>query len=296
MMSVIIVYQHYQKVKRDKELQYIIEKLQEIIQNDSIERIKLFTENKEVRAVVQNINQLLDHNHYNKMQYNKTKQSMKMMLSNISHDLKTPLTVILGYTEMLQITGKEKNMVDKVYVKTRELLMLIDKFFDLAKLESGDTYIDMSRINIGDICRLVISDFYDVLSAENIEVQIDIPEKSIYVMGNEEAIRRILNNLISNAVKYGMDGKFLGITVKEEDYLVRIEVTDRGKGISEKYREAVFERIFTLEDSRSKAYQGSGIGLTITKQLVETLGGEIYLQSIPGECTVFSFVLHKVAY
>ncbi|MHC1749647.1 MAG: sensor histidine kinase [Cellulosilyticaceae bacterium] len=296
LLGMIIALQHYQKRQIEKGIKYITQKLEEIIANDSLERVKLFTPREEVKGLVAIINAVLDYNHKNKMKYNKTRQSMKKMLSNISHDLKTPLTVILGYTEMLQATGKEKDMVDKIYLKATEVLELINQFFDLAKLESGDKQFPITKVNIGELCKVTLLDFYSTLSNEGIEVVIDIPEKNIYALGNAEAIRRILNNLISNAAKYGKDGGFLGLTLREEETFIRIDVIDKGKGIEEQYKEEVFERIFTLEDSRSKAYQGSGLGLTITKHLVETLGGEIYLKSIPNERTVFSFILHRADY
>ncbi len=172
-------------------------------------------------------------------------------------------------------------MVNKVYDKTIEVLDLINKFFDLAKLESGDKHIPLSKININEICRKKILDFYDTVSNKGFQVDINIPDKNIYVLGNEEAINRILDNLISNAVKYGEDGKFLGMHLREDEAYVYIEVIDKGKGIDEMYKEEVFERMYTLEDSRNKSYQGSGLGLTITKKLIETLGGEIHLNSSP---------------
>lgn len=221
---------------------------------------------------------------------------MKKMLSNISHDLKTPLTVILGYIEMLQLRSEEKIMADKIYEKAMEVLDLINNFFDLARLESGDKKIEIDNINICEICRTTILNFYDTLQNEGIEVFIDIPQNDIFVLGNEEAIVRILNNLISNAIRYGSFGKYLGLVINNKEESVDIEIIDRGKGIEAKYKEEVFERIFTLEDSRSKSYQGSGLGLTITKSLVEALGGSIKLESIPNVETKFSFTLNKLNY
>ncbi|MEG0712006.1 MAG: histidine kinase dimerization/phospho-acceptor domain-containing protein [Niameybacter sp.] len=134
-LGIVLWVQHHQKVEMTKNIKYIAQKLEEIMANDSLERIKVLTESTEIKGLVSVINEGLDYNHKNKMKYNRTKQSMKKMLSNISHDLKTPLTVILGYTEMLQATTKEKDRVDKIYFKATEVLELINKFFDLAKLE-----------------------------------------------------------------------------------------------------------------------------------------------------------------
>lgn len=292
----IILIQQNEKSKRSKDIKYITEKLEKVIEYDSIEQIKVFTEDKEIKNLLIATNRLLDNNHKNMVEYNKTKISMKKMLSNISHDLKTPLTVILGYAEMLKLKNEENIIANKIYIKANEVLDLINKFFDLAKLESGDKNIEISKVNINEICRRSILDFHDIFDKENISADINIPEKDIYLPGNEEAIGRILNNLISNAIKYGTLGKYFGLNLKEEENLVKIEIIDKGKGIDDKYKEEVFERIYTLEDSRSKLYQGSGLGLTITKNLVEALGGQINLHSVLNEKTVFSFTLNKFNY
>lgn len=295
-LTLIIFIQRSKNVKISKDIKYMEVKLQEIMENNSEERIKVFTSNEEVKKLIGTINKLLDYNGKNITKYNKTKLSMKKMLSNISHDLKTPLTVILGYVEMLKLRSEEKVMADKIYDKATEVLDLINKFFDLARLESGDKRIEISKVNICEICRTTILNFYDKLHNEGMEVLIDIPEKDIFVLGNEDAIVRILNNLITNSIRYGNDGKYFGLVINDDEAVATINIIDKGKGIEESYKEEVFERIFTLEDSRSKAYQGSGLGLTITKSLVEVLGGTITLNSISYVKTVFSFTLNKFNY
>ena len=296
MLIIIICIEKRNKSKDSKDIKYITEKMQRIMNNNSTERIKVFTTDEEIKRLVEMTNELLDYNSENLIKYSKAKSSLKKMLSNISHDLKTPLTVILGYIEMLQLKSKEKIMADKIYDKATEVLDLINKFFDLARLESGDKKIEISNVNICEICRTTILNFYDALQNEDIEVSIDIPDKEIFVLGNEEAIVRILNNLISNAIRYGSLGRYLGLAINDKETFVDIKIIDKGKGIEDKYKEEVFERIFTLEDSRSKLYQGSGLGLTITKSLVEALGGTISLESIPEVETIFSFTLNKLNY
>ena len=299
-LCIIIYIQYNTRIKRNQNIGYISQKLEEIIENKSTERLMLFTTDKELKRLMIDINELLDYNHKNMIKYNRAQIAMRKMISNISHDLKTPLTVVMGYVETLKLKGnlinEEKLMVNKIYDKTIDVLDFINKFFDLAKIESGDKHIPLSKININEICRKKILDFYDTVSNKGFQVDINIPDKNIYVLGNEEAINRILDNLISNAVKYGEDGKFLGMHLREDEAYVYIEVIDKGKGIDEMYKEEVFERMYTLEDSRNKSYQGSGLGLTITKKLIETLGGEIHLNSIPYEKTTFSFTLKKLNY
>ncbi|CCW04166.1 sensor histidine kinase [Bacillus sp. GeD10] len=247
------------------------------------------------------INQLLDAKQKTNADHAKVEISMRKMLSNISHDLKTPLTVILGYTEMLnkdKTMNKEEQQIllEKVHVKTLEVMELIHKFFDLAKLESGDKAIEMTKVNMNEVCREKILSFYDLVTSKGFHVHIDIPERNIYALGNVEVLGRVLNNLISNAITYGDDGKTLGMTLRDDETNVYIDVWDTGKGIDESHIDKVFERMYTLEDSRNRLYQGSGLGLTITKRLVEAMDGKIHLSSKPYEKTIFTVALKKMQF
>lgn len=298
----IIIYFQYKSIKnRNNNLEYMHKKINSIISNKTSEKLLVSTNDEYLMPVLIEINNLLNYNQLSTANYMKTENSMKKMLSNISHDLKTPLTVILGYIETLQVNcdltiEEREHLLSKVQDKTIELLNLINKFFDLAKLESGDKDIPIKRVNMNEVCRKNILSFYDILTNKGFDVNIKIPESNFYAFGNEEALDRILNNLISNVIKYGAEGKVIGINLKADNELVYVDVWDRGKGINELHKDRVFERLYTLEDSRNKSYQGSGLGLTITKRLVEKLGGEISLYSKPYHKTVFTIKLKKANY
>lgn len=297
----IIYFQYKSQKYRNADLKYIHEKINYIIENNSDEKILVFTDDKELIPVLIEINKLLDYNQQVLANYSKAEITMKKMLSNISHDLKTPLTVVLGYIETIKLhinIGSEERtiLLSKVEGKTKEVLELINKFFDLAKLESGDMDISLTRVDMNEVCRKNILAFYDILNIKGLEVIIDIQENNVYSLGNEEVLDRIINNLISNAINYGSEGRVLGLSLRSDEEYVYVEVWDKGKGISETHKHRVFERMYTLEDSRNKLYQGSGLGLTITKRLVEKLGGEIYLESKPYEKTSFTFKLRRITY
>ncbi|KQL21304.1 sensor histidine kinase [Cytobacillus solani] len=300
-LCLIIFVQYKTNKMRSKNLKQIQRKLHDITSNSTNEKVLLFTDDKELIALVNELNQLLDVNLNALANYKKSEQSIKKMISNISHDLKTPLTVVLGYIEMIQLDSEmneeERSLIlSKVHKKTIEVIDLIHKFFDLAKLEAEDKHISMTRVHMNEICRKNILDYYDVLTAKGFTVHIEIPDSPIYALGNLEVLDRILNNLISNAIQHGKDGRTIGLSLRNEEELVYVDIWDRGKGINELYKDRVFERMYTLEDSRNKFYQGSGLGLTITKRLVEKLGGSIQLSSIPYEKTVFSFTLKRMTY
>lgn len=297
----IILYQYFSQKARSENLVYIKGKLKQILNDNSEEKVLVVTDDKVLKDLLSEINKLLENNQKILAEYRKKEDSMRKMLSNISHDLKTPLTVVLGYIETINLDKDMHNdekevLLEKVQDKTIEVIDLINKFFDLAKLESGDKDISLTRININEVCRKNILNFYDILNSKGFEVDINIPEKDLYVFGNEEALDRILNNLLSNAVKYGTDGKFIGLSIEENEKFIYIHVMDKGRGIEEDKIDKVFERMYTLEDSRNRDFQGSGLGLTITKRLVEKMYGEIFLKSIPNKTTSFTVKLKRIDY
>lgn len=287
LMGIILV-QYKKNEKRSHEISYIEEKIRTIMAEQSLERVQVVTSDKEIGRLNEAINELLDYNHKNLAAYNQTRTSMKKMLSNVSHDLKTPLTVVLGYLEMLTIKEGEATELRVVYQKVQEVLALINSFFDLAKLESGDKKTEISRIDLTETIRQSIVTLSLLLEKSGMEIEVSIPDQEYYILGNEEAIARIMENLISNAVKYGCDGKYLGIHFDIKEDKGMISVIDHGKGIERRNQKEVFERLYILEDSRSSKYQGNGLGLAITQALVQAMNGTIKVRSIPFKETVFT--------
>lgn len=300
-MACVILFQYAQKKNESKNLRYIKDKLNSIIKDNTDEKVLIVDADKEMSELLVEINKFIDFNQKVLADYREKEISMRKMLSNISHDLKTPLTVVLGYIETIKLESDLKSeekeiLLSRAHDKTLEIVKLINKFFDLSKLESGDKDISITRINISEVCRKNILNYYETLTSKGIDVNINIPELNIYAMGNVEALDRVLSNLISNAIKYGSDGKIIGLNLRYDEEFVYVDIWDTGKGIEEKEQDKVFERLYTLEDSRNKYYEGSGLGLTITKRLVEKMDGEIILESKPYEKTTFTFKLIRVTY
>ena len=297
-LLITVLYQQFAfRTGIQKKIQKISEKLKEITDTNSSERVMVFTENKELMELAAQINRLLENHLKVKADYCRSEIASKKMLSNISHDIKTPMTVILRYLEIMRINGTSTDeMLGKIEQKAENVMELINQFFTLAKLESGDMDIELSRIDVCEVCRESILDFYGILTNKNFQVDIDIPETSVYVHGNKEAIQRILFNLISNVIRYGADGKYLGISLRTDKNAVFIDVIDKGKGIDKNFAASVFDRLFTMEDSRNRNIQGNGLGLTISKNLALQLGGDIILDSTPNIKTVFSVKLKKMSY
>ena len=291
----IVVYQQFVFRRGiQKQLKEISQKLEKIQDTDSDENIMMFTDEQALMELLVQINRLLENQRKMKVDYRRSQISAKKMLSNISHDIKTPMTVILGYLEIMRINGdKEDEMLLKLEQKAKRVMELINQFFTLAKLEAGDMELEISRINICEVCRENILDFYELLKQKEFQVEVKIPEEAVFIMGNKEALHRILYNLISNVIRYGLDGRYLGLVLRSVKNDVYIDVIDKGKGIEKEFAGNVFERLFTMEDSRNRRIQGNGLGLTIAQTLAQQLGGEIVLESEPNVKTTFTVKLHK---
>lgn len=279
---------------RNRQLLEVTQSLQRIIGEQTAERIRIVTGDHALRKLLIEINRVLDGLQQSQVHYQQKELAIRKMLANISHDLKTPLTVVLGYVETLQheqLRRDQSNVeprLSKIRDKTTELLDLIHQFFDLARLEAGDQELDMQKIQLNEICKERLLSFYDLIQSEQLQVDLDISDQPLYVLADRNSLERILDNLIANAIRYGKDGKLVGLRLYDEANNVHVEVWDKGSGISERDKDKVFERSYTLDDSRNKQYPGSGLGLTICKRLMEQMGGEISLASQPYVRTSFT--------
>ena len=295
LLLVIIFCQQFLFQKRMQgELKKISEKLADILERDSDEKVMFFTDDPVLMDLLGQINRMLLDRQKVKIDYRKQELSSKKMLANISHDIKTPLTVILGYLEIMRIGREDDESLQKVEAKAKQVLELINAFFTLAKLEAGDMRMERTKVNLSELCRENVLGFYELLLQKEFKVDISIPEDNLFVWGDRDSIDRILTNLLSNAIRYGSDGKYIGIALRSEGRFVYIDVADKGKGIDKAFAASVFERLYTMEDSRNRQIQGNGLGLTIAKNLAQQMGGDVLLESEPHVRTVFTVKLEAV--
>ncbi|MDE6405334.1 MAG: sensor histidine kinase [Lachnospiraceae bacterium] len=294
-LAAVVLYQQLVfRTGTQKKLREMHQRLKGILDENSGERVMLFTENKELMELAAQINRLLEKNAKVEADFRRSEISSRKMLSNISHDMKTPMTVIRGYLEIMRTKGAaEPEMLEKAERKAQALMELVDSFFSLAKLEAGDTDLEISGLDACEVCRESVLDFYESLTKEDFQVDIGLPDGPVFVQGNREALQRVLSNLLSNVIRYGSEGKYLGLFLRTDERSAYIDVADRGKGIDSAFADSVFERLFTMEDSRSRSVQGNGLGLTIAKRLAEQMGGQLTLESVPHVRTVFTVTLKR---
>ena len=293
LLAIVCCQQFFFRRGIQDKLEKISGKLSEILEKNSDEKVMVFTDQKALMELSGQINRLLLDRQQIRRDYRRQELSVRKMLANISHDIKTPLTVILGYMEILRLEDKDNETLKKVETKAKQVVELINEFFTLAKLEAGDMNMEITNVEINELCRENVLGFYELLLQKEFAVDLSIPEQKFQVQGEKESLDRILNNLLSNAVRYGSEGKYIGLFLREERDFIAVEVVDHGRGIAREYAERIFDRLYTMEDSRNRQMQGNGLGLTIARNLARQMGGDLLLESEPGVKTVFTVRLKK---
>ncbi len=283
-----------------KKLNNICKVLDEVSDGNLNQRIRLQNNIKSLSTLSIKVNSVIEE--FQKV-YEKNKrneESRKRMISNMSHDLRTPLTSMLGYMELIlddNIDATELNKREEylkiVYNKGNYLYNLMEEFFELSKLDSNDINLEIKEINVSEIIRQNIIGFFYEIKKLNIQPQINLPEDDVYALGDERALNRILTNLINNSIKYGLKGTVIGISLINQKDKISVEVYDNGAGIPENEINYIFDRLYTVEKSRRINTRSSGIGLAIVKKLVKALNGTISVSSIPFEKTAFTFTLPR---
>lgn len=277
----------------NKKIKYIIEVLDDVLNEDLNARIRFQNHNKLISSLCIKTNNVIEKLQKENEKRISNENSRKKMISNISHDLRTPLTSMLGYMELILEDenidqDKKNNYLNIIYSKANSLYNLMEEFFQVSKLDSSDIKVDIKRINLSEIIRQSIISFFAKFQKLNIEPKINIGDKDIFILSDEKALTRILNNLINNALKHASKADKIGIDLFLKQNYIFIDVWDNGAGIPKDQIKFVFDRLYTVEKSRNSALKSSGLGLTIVKKLTELIGADISLQSEPFVKTVFT--------
>ena len=294
-MILLVLYfkEHNKNKKIESDYKYINARLLDIIYNSENNYILIPSDIKVVKETAKGINNLLEKFNDSQIDYNRNQKVILQIFTNISHDLRTPITVLKGYIEMLYLQSQKEDLppaihatIEKMQRNSQELVHSVNNLFNLAKIQSGDMVFHIQKVNLTQVCHEIILEFYTILEEEKFHVEVNIEDKPLYANVDIEAVGRILKNLIDNAIKYGNAGKSLGISLYKKDNHIYIEVEDHGAGISEKDKIHIFTRAYTADIKK-----GNGLGLAISQELANSMGGSISVVSIPQEKTVFTIRL-----
>lgn len=270
---------------------------QELLQQQNEKYIKLYEELEKNYEIINRINDELKHAKSKAEESDKLKSAF---LANMSHEIRTPMNAILGFSKLLgstSISESEKiEFVDLIHRRGHDLLNLINDILDISKIEADQIYLHYSQMEINEILFETRNSFIgmdDGKLADNVDLRIGkIIESGCYVISDPARLRQVINNLIGNAIKFTDDGHIeVGYEVIENDYIL-FYVEDTGIGIHPEHLEIIFDRFRQADENFiARNFGGSGLGLSISKALVEKMGGKIWAESSPGSGSTFYFTL-----
>lgn len=217
-------------------------------------------------------------------------------VGNVSHELKTPLTSIRMFSELLaegriEEPQKQKQYLEIINAETARLTRLINNVLDFSRIERGEKKYHFEPCDLAALTREVFNNYAPQLQNNGFQMELQVPESAVPIRCDRDAISQVLLNLFSNAEKYSGEGKEIAVQVKTANGSARVEVRDRGIGVPPGAEEKIFEQFYRAHDALSSGIQGSGLGLTLARQIARAHGGDVICESREGGGTTFTLEL-----
>lgn len=223
------------------------------------------------------------------LSYRQTEETNRQLMTSLSHDVRTPLTTLIGYLDAAHkgiVAGKEReDYIETARRKAHDLKEYTDMLFDWFKLGSDEFSMNIAVVDLTELTRNILIDWIPIFETAQLGFSIDIPEQPFRAKLDPDGYMRILNNLIQNVFSHSHADQ-IEITLSAQGSSVKILLADNGIGIGKEDLRHIFERLYKCDKGRSQ--KGSGLGLSIAHQLVEKMNGTITAESIPGNGTVFT--------
>ncbi len=242
--------------------------------------------NKDLENVVCSFNDTLEGIRKERQKYEKRERAFQKQIENISHDLRTPLTVILGYLKLIKKMDKkfslDKELAEALEIidqKSETMKNLVTQFYDFSRLNAGDYGLTLNNVDISRTLRESLMGNYQILEQSHLEIEVNIPEHPIWVLGEEMALERIFLNLLQNAGRYA--NRFLRIAVNEDEKNKTILFINDTNILSEDDIPHLFDRFYMHDSSRNQS--GTGLGLTVAKSLAEEMEGTLEVNIVENE-------------
>lgn len=293
-LLLILIWQQMQYKKLEREISYITDRLTSLSITSENGFVLIPTDHDNIKKLSAVLNILLQDFYTKRSEFEQSSRAMAQVLTNISHDIRTPLTVLKGNSEILSNMTAVPSMPENIHAmaakidrKADDLISTINDYFTMSKITSGDLSVKVQKENVSRLCQETILDYYDLLEQKQFEVDIQIPDTPIFACIDAEALQRILKNLIENAIRHGGDGKYISLRLTASNQKSIIEIEDHGNGMSPQQQKQIFARNYTTARKSS----GSGLGLAISKHLAEQIGAELKVYSVQNERTIFTIIL-----
>ena len=258
-----------------KELKNILNQLKNYNIRKTEKKIDITLLDKDIEKMTIEINNLIDLHALSNIEKKSAERELKQAIANISHDLRTPLTSILGYIQLIEkpeVTDEErKEYLAIAKDRAKRLQILLNDFFELSVIESVDHSLKLGKLGLNSIVEEIVINLYDKFNEQQIVPSIKIPQEQMNIIGDESAIKRVIENLVINAIRYS-DGN-VSITLERNSTKINLTISNDVKDITEKDVELFFNRFYTADQTRSG--KGTGLGLSIAKALMDKMNGKL---------------------
>ena len=258
-----------------KELKNILNQLKNYNIRKTEKKIDITLLDKDIEKMTIEINNLIDLHALSNIEKKSAERELKQAIANISHDLRTPLTSILGYIQLIEkpeVTDEErKEYLAIAKDRAKRLQILLNDFFELSVIESVDHSLKLGKLGLNSIVEEIVINLYDKFNEQQIVPSIKIPQEQMNIIGDESAIKRVIENLVINAIRYS-DGN-VSITLERNNTKINLTISNDVKDITEKDVELFFNRFYTADQTRSG--KGTGLGLPIAKALMDKMNGKL---------------------
>ncbi|OCN02685.1 sensor histidine kinase [Caproicibacter fermentans] len=216
-------------------------------------------------------------------------ETNRRLMTSLSHDVRTPLTTLIGYLDAAHrgvVTGKEREeYLEIARHKAHDLKDYIDMLFDWFRLNSSEFFLSIERAELAELTRNVLKDWIPIFEENHLDYEIDIPERPLFAKVDPDGYARILNNLVQNVITHSRATQ-IKIEMEQKEKKIEIRITDNGIGIEKADLPHIFERLYKCDKGRSD--KGSGLGLSIVREMAEKMDGTIRVQSEPNLYTAFT--------
>jgi len=267
-----------------REIRRAARQLRELNKNRTEKKIDLAFFDRDIENLAKEINDQIDLTRKAKAEKRKTENELKQAISYISHDIRTPMTTILGYIQLLE-SGDVSPDMRQQYIATikngaQRLKVLLEDFFELSIIEQTDYPVKMEKIKLNHVVLEVLVGFYEEFNKRNIEPSINIPENDIVIMGDLSAVKRVIENLVINAIRHSSGN--VAIHLEEFAPSVQLAISNSVKQLNDEDIRHMFDRFYKADQTRTGKGTGTGLGLPIAKNLMEKMNGTITAELIDG--------------
>ena len=269
--------------KKYKNISLLVDNVEEMSKGNLDKKIEVQSRG-DINQVAKNINNIVEQLKNITVEERKAQQTKTDLITNVSHDLRTPLTSIIGYLNLIE-EGKYKDEVelmyyiDIAYEKSLNLNVLINDLFELTKMQNRTVKFNKIDLNLVELIGQLVSQFEIQFRQENMKCRIDFSMEKLMIKADPIKLVRAFENLITNAMRYGKDGYYVDIKMFIEDEMAVVQVINYGEAIPLVDLPHIFDRFYRVEKSRNTVEGGSGLGLAITKSIIESHDGAIEASS-----------------